>query len=102
MSDSLNEMLRQTMARITAALADFLPGLLAFCVILLLTIGVAFALRIIVRRSLQRIDFDTRVDQWGLSAVNEWSPARSPALLISQICFLTILLVGILIGVSAL
>lgn len=102
MSDSINEVLRQTMARITAALADFLPGLLAFFVILMLTVAVAFALRTIVRRSLQRVDFDTRVDQWGLSAVTEWSPSRSPALLMAQICFLTVLLVGVLIGVSAL
>ncbi len=102
MTDSLNEVLRQTMTRITAALADFLPGLLAFFVILLVTSGVAFALRTIIRRSLQRMDFDSRVGQWGLSAVNEWSPAHSPTLLIAQVSFLTVVVIGILIGVSAL
>jgi hypothetical protein len=102
MSDSLNQVLRQTMARITSALADFLPGLLAFFLILLLTIVVAFALRLIIRRSLQRMAFDSRVDQWGLSAVNEWSPANSPTLLIAQAAFLIVLLVGLLLAVSAL
>jgi len=102
MSDSLNEVLRQTMARITSALADFLPGLMAFFLILLLTIVVAFALRLIIRRSLQRMAFDRRVDQWGLSVVNEWSPAHSPTLLIAQATFLIVLLVGLLLAVSAL
>ena len=102
MSDSLNEVLRQTTARITAALADFLPGLLAFVIILLVTIGIAFALRAIVRRSLQRIDFDSRVSHWGLSVVNDWSPARSPTMLMAQISFFSVLLVGMLVAISAL
>lgn len=102
MSNQINEVLRQTMARITTALADFLPGLLAFFVILLLTTVFAFALRTIIRRSLQRMEFDRHVGQWGLSTVNDWSPAHSPALLMAQISFLTVLLIGVLIGISAL
>ncbi len=102
MSNPLNEVLRQTMARITTALADFLPGLLAFFVILLVTAGVAFALRALVRRSLQRIEFDSRVGHWGLSVVNEWSPGRSPTILMAQISFFGVLLIGVLIGISAL
>lgn len=102
MTDPLNDVLRQTMTRITAALADFLPGLLAFIVILLVTVAVAFVLRVVVRRSLQRIDFDSRVGHWGFSAVHEWSPGRSPTMLMAQIAFFGVLLVGILIGISAL
>jgi hypothetical protein len=102
MSDPLNDVLRQTMTRITSALADFLPGLLAFFVILLVTVGVAFALRTVVRRSLQRIEFDSRVGHWGFSVVNEWSPGRSPTMLMAQIAFFSVLLIGVLIGISAL
>ena len=102
MRDQVNEVLHQTMVRITTAVANFLPGLLAFLMILVLTIIVAFTLRTIVRRSLQRIEFDHHMEQWGFSAVSDWSPARSPAQLIAQASFLTILLVGVLIGVSAL
>src|SRR5579863_4104580 len=102
MRDQVNEVLRQTAARITAALVNFLPGLLAFLMIVVLTVIVAFVLRTIIRRSLQRIDFDARMDQWGFSAVDNWSPARSPSLLIAQTSFLTILLIGVLIGISAL
>lgn len=102
MSDSLHDVLRQTMTRITAALADFLPGLLAFFLILLVTFAIAFALRAIVRRSLHRVDFDTHVGHWGFSAVTEWSPGRSPSILMAQIAFFGVLVIGILIGISAL
>jgi hypothetical protein len=98
----VNEVLQQTITRITSAVANFLPGLLAFLIILMLTIIVAFVLRLTIRRSLQRIDFDGRMDEWGFSAVSEWSPERSPTLLAARACFLTILLLGFLIGFSAL
>ena len=102
MRDQVNEVLRQTMARITTALANFLPGLLAFLMILVLTIIVAFILRAFIRRSLQRIEFDHHIERWGFSALNDWSPARSPTRLMAQTSFLGILLIGVLIGVSAL
>lgn len=102
MRDQVNEVLRQTMARTTTALADFLPGLLAFFMILALTIIVAFVLRSVIRRSLHRIGFDSQMDHWGFSGVNDWSPAHSPTLLIAQTSFVAILLIGALIGISAL
>jgi hypothetical protein len=102
MRDQVNEILRQTMARIATATADFLPGLLAFLMILVLTIIFAFILRAFIRRSLQRIEFDHHIERWGFSALNDWSPARSPTRLMAQTSFLTILLMGVLIGVSAL
>lgn len=102
MRDQVNEVLRQTVQRASAALVNFLPGLLAFLVIIVFTVIVAFVFRTVIRRALQRVGFDAHMHQWGFSAVNEWSPARSPTRLIAQTSFLTILLVGILIGVSAL
>lgn len=102
MRDQVNEVLRETMARTTTALANFLPGLLAFLMILALAIVAAFILRALIRRSLQRVEFDRLIERWGFSAVNDWSPARSPTHLVAQTSFLTILLMGILIGVSAL
>ena len=102
MKDQVDDVLRQTMARIAAAMANFLPGLLAFLMILVLTIIVAFILRAFIRRSLQRIEFDHHIERWGFSALNDWSPARSPTRLMAQTSFLGILLIGVLIGVSAL
>jgi Conserved TM helix len=102
MSSEVDEVLKQTISRITNALANFLPGLLALLVIIPLAIMIAFILRVVVRRSLERVRFDNRLDQWGFSAMAEFSPAGSPSQLIARIVFLAILGVGILIGLSAL
>jgi hypothetical protein len=102
MKDAVNELFRQVAARVTTALTNFLPGFLALLAILILAIVAALILRVIVRRSLERIHFDSRMDQWGLSAVAEWSPEQSPARLVARGAFLSVLVVGALIGLSAL
>jgi hypothetical protein len=102
MKSEVDEVFRQVSTRVASALENFLPGLLALLTILLVTLVIAFILRVIVRRSLERIRFDSRVDQWGFSAVAEWSPSRSPTLLIARATFLTVLVIGALVGMSAL
>src|ERR1700676_5550733 len=102
MSQEVDEILKQTITRITNAVANFLPGLLALLVIIPLAIIIAFILRAIVRRSLERVRFDKRMDQWGFSAVAEFSPAQSPTELTARTVFLAILGIGILVGLSAL
>jgi hypothetical protein len=102
MSQEVDEILKQTITRITNAVANFLPGLLALLVIIPLAIIIAFILRAIVRRSLERVRFDKRMDQWGISAVAEFSPAQSPTELTARTVFLAILGIGILVGLSAL
>jgi hypothetical protein len=98
----INEVLNRAMARVTAAAADFLPGLLALLIILFFATLIAFVIRVVIRRSLERAEFDRRVDRWGLSRVGEWSPARSPTLLMARVGFWTVILLGLLVGVSAL
>jgi len=102
MRDTFNEVVREVIARITNAVTRFLPGLLAFFTILLLAIAAAFILRVVVRRSLERMRFDSRMDRWGLSAVAEWSPEQSPAILVARAAFLCVLVIGALVGLSAL
>jgi hypothetical protein len=102
MRNEVDEVLKQVSTRVANALENFLPGLLALLTILVVTLIFAFIFRVIVRRSLERIHFDSRVDQWGFSAVAEWSPLRSPTLLIARATFLTILVIGALVGMSAL
>ena len=71
-------------------------------VALVLAVIVGGALRWIVRRSLASVRFDERLDQWGFAALGEWAPSRSPTLLVARAVFWGILVVGLLIGVSAL
>jgi len=55
-----------------------------------------------VRRSLQRIDFDKRVAQWGFSGLAELSPDSSPSRLAAGLIYWLIMLVGLLVGLSSL
>ena len=102
MLDRVNAILNQATERVTGSIAAFLPGLLALAVVLILTVAIAWIGRLMIRRSLQRIDFDKRVDRWGLSGVAEWSPSRSPSILIASVAYWCLVLIGLLIGLSAL
>ena len=102
MWSSVNEVLNQAFARMTKTVADFLPGLVALLIILLFAIVIALIVQVMIRRFLQGIQFDNRIDQWGFSAVTEWSPARSPTLFMTRLSFWTIVTLGLLLGVSAL
>ena len=65
MWDLINQALQQSTNRVIARTADFLPGVLAMIVALVLAIIIGGALRWIVRRSLASVQFDERLDQWG-------------------------------------
>jgi hypothetical protein len=97
-----HEILNQAMARISKGIADFLPGLLALAVVLAVAITLAWIARAMIRRSLRRFEFDKRAEQWGFAALAEWSPARSPSLLLAGLAYWLIVLIGLLIGLSAL
>jgi hypothetical protein len=97
-----NEVLNLAVGRIVNAAADFLPGLLALLIILLFTVLAAFLARALLRRVLLRLRFDDRLTQWGLPELAGWEPARRPSLVIAQLAFWLIVLLGLLAGVSAL
>ena len=102
MLTQVNEILNQAAARITRSIANFLPGLLALAVLLLVAVVVGWIARVMIRRSLRGIDFDKRLERWGFSALAEWSPSRSPTLLIAGLTYWCIILLGLLVGLSAL
>ena len=102
MLTQVNEILNQAAARITRSIANFLPGLLALAVLLLFAVLIGWIARVMIRRSLRSIDFDKRLERWGFSALAEWSPSRSPTLLIAGLTYWCIILLGLLVGLSAL
>ena len=102
MGDAVNRILVEAGARVTGALTSVLPGLVAALVILGLATGVGFLLRFIVKRALDRIRFDARLDSLDLSGVAEWSPHRSPALLVARGAFLCVMVIGALAALGAL
>ena len=102
MWNEANQILSQAAERIRHGVVDFLPGLLALVLVLVLALLVAWIVRSMVRRSLRGFDFDRRVQQWGFPALIEWSPSKSPTLLMARLSFWTVVLLGALVGVSAL
>jgi hypothetical protein len=102
MWEQFNAALAQASNRIVTAIANFLPGLLAFILIALIAIAVAAVVRLGLRRFLNSIAFDERMAQWGFSGLADWSPQRKPTVLVTRIVSWGIILLGLLIGISAL
>jgi len=102
MLNETNSILSQAAAPLTRSIAEFLPKVLALIVILAFTLAIAWCARLLVRRFLQRVDFNTHMDRWGFSAVAEWSPSHSPAKLMGTMVFWFIAVIGFAIALSAL
>src|SRR5262245_44124652 len=102
MWDQINDLMSQASSRIVAGIANFLPGLLALLLILLITVTLVGVLRLALKRFLRSIDFDNRIVQWGFPELAEWSPRRSPGDLLIVVVSWSILILGFLAGLSAL
>ena len=102
MWNEANQILNQAAERIRHGVVDFLPGLLALVLVMVLTLVVAWIVRAMVRRSLRGFDFDRRAAAWGFPSLVEWSPSKSPTLLMARISFWTVVLMGALAALSAL
>jgi hypothetical protein len=90
------------MDRIVKGIADFLPGVLALVIVMILAVPVAWIASRLLRRSLQSMRFDEQLQRWGMTALANWSPSQSPALLAGRIAYWMILLFGVLVGLTAL
>ena len=100
MWDQIEQSLHQSMQRVFTKIAMLLPGILAFIVVLLIFFALAALFTYIVRRILIWSRFDERLNE-RTTSVAEWSPSRSPTLLIGRIVFWSFLLAGVLLGLSA-
>lgn len=101
MWDQAEQALNQSMDRMVTQLARLLPGIVAFLVAVLIAAIVAWILTAVARRCLAGIRFDERVNHSGLAALSEWSPSRSPALLVVRVVAWSAIIAGVLIGVTA-
>jgi hypothetical protein len=98
----VSDVLNQAIDRTINAAVNFLPGLLALVFILLFAMLIGLFLRAMMRRSLESVHFDRRVVEWGFSGMADWSPARSPSLLVARVTFWTVVGIGLLVGIGAL
>lgn len=101
MWEQVKQALAQSTARFLTRFAGLLPGLAALILALLVSAVLAVILAIAVRRLLTSLRFEERLGRWGLSSLAEWSPMRSPALLVSRAIAFLVILAGFLIGIEA-
>jgi hypothetical protein len=102
MWEQTSRIFNQAATRITTGLADFLPGVLVFCLIVLAFGILAVVARVLVLRLLRGFDFDQRASQFGLAFLGEWSVAGRPSLALARLLFWTIVVLGLLAGLTAL
>jgi hypothetical protein len=100
MWEQAKEALDQSMIRLLSQFAGLLPGFLALIMALVASIVAAWVLSALMRGTLRAMHFDQRLST-GWPSVSEWSPQHSPALLVSRFVATVVLIMGFLIGVSA-
>ncbi len=98
----VGDSLSASMHRSFVKLASFLPGILALLIAVVIMTGVGALLSIAIRRILVRLNFDERLNRNNAASLSDFSPAHSPTLLITRIVFWGCVLLGFVIGVSAL
>ena len=90
-----------SLERVLTGLAAFLPSLLAMILALLLSAILAWMIRIVLRRMLQGVKFDARLEQWGFTGLAELSPGKSPTRLVCRIVTWIVILSGVLLALLA-
>jgi hypothetical protein len=102
MLEQTNQIMSQAAGRIANNLAEFLPGVVVFGLIVLVFGVLAIAVRLLTQRLLRSIDFDRRAAPLGLSFLGDWSVAGSPSVALARLVFWTIVVLGLLAGLTAL
>jgi hypothetical protein len=98
----VQQALTESTTVLMTTLAKLLPGLVALIIAVLLSTLFGWMFAAIVRRVLRGFNFDERVADFGIADLSDWSPSRSPTLLLSRLIFWTLVLLGLLIGIAAL
>ncbi len=101
MWEQVQQALNQSMIRVLNELASLVPGLAALILAILFSTLVAGVVTFLLRRSLHALQFDERVARWRFVPLTDWSPGKSPTLLLTSVVFWIIILVGFLIGIAA-
>jgi Conserved TM helix len=101
MWDQVEQALTQSTALFLTRLARVLPGLAALIAALLISFAFAYIVAVVVRRLLTSLQFEERLVEWGFSSLADWSPVKSPTILVSQAIAYLVIFTGFLIGMEA-
>jgi len=97
----VGQSLNESASRVIAGLASILPGAAALVLAMIVAVLVAVSVRWLLWRVLRAMRFDDRLETLGFAPVAEWSPAKSPSLLVARFAYWVVILLGLLIGLAA-
>jgi hypothetical protein len=100
MWDHIKEALGEGVRRVLLGVVSFLPGLVVLLLALLCASVVAWVVSWVTRALLRWIKFDDRIEALGFSGLADWSPRRSPTLLVAKIVWWLIVTFGLLVGLA--
>jgi len=104
MGQQITSALSQSTHRVLAALAGFLPGVLALLLALIVFTLIGLGLMALLRRLFTAIKLDDRLaarTSGTQGQLADWSPSRSPSLLVSQAVLWLCVLLGLAVGIFA-
>ena len=105
MGQQIKSALLDSVHRVLVMLAGFLPGVVALLLALALFALLGLGLAALLRRLLVAVRFDERVARRESSDatanVADWSPSRSPSLLMARAVQWLFVLLGVIVGVMA-
>ncbi len=93
--------LSQSAHQVLVRLASFLPGVLALLLAVVVLAGLGALLSYVLRRVLTNLRFDERMNRNTAATLSDFSPSRSPTLLLARTTFWACVLLGFVIGISA-
>lgn len=101
MWERAQQALTESMTRLLSQVASLLPGIVALILALLISALTAWVVATALRRALIGVHFDKHAESWGLTVLADYSPSRSPTLLMTRIIFWLIIAFGFLLGIAS-
>ena len=102
MWNEVNRVVGQAAGHMAERIAHFLPGVLVLLVLSLVAGLLSIVVRVLVLRMLRGLDFDRRAVRVGFFVLADWTPSSAPSAILARSAQWTVLLLGILLGLSAL
>jgi hypothetical protein len=100
MWEQISKALGEGVRRVGHGVVAFLPGLVILLLALACASIVAWIASRVARALLRWINFDKRMEALGFDGLADWSPRRSPTLLVARIAWWLIIMFGVLVGLA--
>jgi hypothetical protein len=90
----------ESTGQVLHAVARLLPRLAALVILLVLTVALAGLVRVVVRRTCERLSLDRRLRSWGFASGSDGGVA--PTRILAQVSFWMLIVTGAFAGISVL